>query len=617
MPEASGPGCGPLPGAVRFRVLGPLSADADGRVLPLGPHKQQLVLAMLLCRPNALVSVDLLTEAVWDDEPPRTARKNLQVYISALRKLLAEAGMGDRLVHRAGGYLLQLADADLDSLGFRALVRAGREATAGGDLDSAARLLRQARELWAGPPLPELGNSRPVQAEADRLVNRYLAVCEDWAETELELGHAGEVAEAVADLVEEHPLRERLRAAQMTALHHLGRRAEALAAYDGLRQQLSRELGLSPSPALESLYNSILTDRKICTVRPPGTVPARPDPSAHRGSSTLLPPDTADFTGRGIQIRELREAVTSSTGVAVVVGPPGAGKTALAVHVAHRLHDEFPDGQVLVRLRGDDGRPRSLASLTAELTSFAGMQEQMTDDPKRAAALWRAWLAANRALLVLDDAADENCVRLLAPGTGRGSVVVTARTQLAGLAPVVRVEVPPYAMAEALELLGRIIGLGRMRSDPAAAERIVAACGMLPLAVRAAGLKLAVLRHLPLSEYAARFSDPATALDELSVGDIAVRRHVADQWQHLDDSSRSALLRLGPLPPLFTLQEAASALGCAERVALRTIERLIEVGAVAPPAGEMTASDALYAVSYLTHLYVNEMAVRTAGAEQV
>ena len=99
---------------LRFSVLGPLSAEAGGRALALGPLKQRVVLAALLCHPNSPVSVELLTEAVWDDDPPRTARKNLQLYVSALRRTLAEAGAGRRLSLRPGGYVLQLAEAELD-----------------------------------------------------------------------------------------------------------------------------------------------------------------------------------------------------------------------------------------------------------------------------------------------------------------------------------------------------------------------------------------------------------------------------------------------------------------------------------------------------------------------
>ncbi|MFF8992232.1 BTAD domain-containing putative transcriptional regulator [Streptomyces sp. NPDC014983] len=592
----------PRPEALRFSVLGPLAAEARGRALSLGPLKQRLVLAMLLCRANALVSVDLLTEAVWDGEPPRTARKNLQVYVSALRKILAEAGAGDRLAHRPGGYVLRLGEGELDVLRFQALARAGREAAADGDAERAARLLRDARMLWAGVPLPELASSEPLRAEAERLAARHLTVCEDWAEAALEAGHAREVTETTGDLVEQYPLRERLRAAQMTALHRSGRRAEALAAYDELRQNLSRELGLAPSPVLESLYRSILADK----AGPPGA--AR---TVRRRPPVQLPPDLADFTGREETVAELLHVTEAGGAVGVVVGPAGAGKTALAVRAAHRLENQYPGGRIFVRLHGDDGMPRPLASVTAELLGHTDAPaEAAHGDSGRATALWRAWLAERTVLVVLDGADDEAAVRPLLPGTGRSAVVVTARTQLAGLAPAHRIQVPLLTTAEALDLLGRLIGAGRMSCDRPAAERIVTACGSLPLAVRAAGLKLAVLRHLPLAEYADRLSDTSAVLDELVVGDIDVRSHMADQWGQLDEAHRAALRRLATLPlsGTFTVEEAAAALGWGQTETRRGLELMIEAGAVVSPRSEVTAHATAYSLPHLLHLYAREAA---------
>jgi DNA-binding SARP family transcriptional activator len=683
----------PGPEDVRFGILGPLSVDVGGRTLAVGPLKRQLVLAMLLCRPNAFVSSGLLTETLWQDEPPPAARKNLQAYVSALRKLLAEAGAGDRIGYRLGSYRLRVTEAELDALRFRALARSGREAAGAGDFEAATGMFEEALELWAGPPLPELGCSPLLREEADRLAGRHVGVCEDWAESALELGQAGHVAETLGELVEQHPLRERLRAAQMTALYRSGRQTEALTAYEELRQHLSRELGLPPSPAIEALYHAILTQRHVGTRRVaspdaparPGAAPAgaahsepaptepalaesaltepahdnaayagrarteaapsgiahaeatRPAPThlgpAHPGPAraespravaahapasasapaqafALLPPDSADFTGRTGQTAELFDMLARGGTVAVVTGPTGVGKTALAVRVAHRLSAEYPDGRICVRLRRDDGSARSPMSVVAELARWAVLTDRMPDDLGGATALWRSWLADRTVLLVLDGAPDEASVRPLLPPTGASSAVVTARTQLAGVTPAHRVEVPPYSPAEALELLARIIGLGRVRSDLAAAERIVAACGLLPLAVRAAGLKLAVLRHLPLGEYAARLADPAQVLDELAAGDTDVRSHAVGEWRQLDASGRAALLRLGSLPPLFTLDEAASALAEEPAVALRRLERLIGTGAIVPPASEVTAHAALYALPQLTRLYVGELALQ-------
>ncbi|MFJ9900827.1 BTAD domain-containing putative transcriptional regulator [Streptomyces sp. NPDC091280] len=585
---------------LRLSVLGPLSAEAGGQALPLGPLKQRIVLTALLCHPNSPVSVELLTRAVWDDDPPRTARKNLQLYVSALRKTLSLAGAGDRISLRCGGYVLRADAQELDSLGFLELARAGRESFADGDVERAARLLREALTLWNGPPLPGLGHSEVLQAEADRLTLRYLGVCEDWAEAALAAGRPGEVAETVDGLVESHPLRERLRAAQMTALHRSGRRGEAMAAYDELRQHLARELGLSPSPALESLYRTVLADEE-----------AAPAPAARPSAPVELPVDTADFTGRGETLAQLLETIAGGDGVThVLVGPAGVGKTALAVRAAHRLEGGFPGGRILVSLRRRDGGAKSLESVTTELLAHTGLGVAPGTSPERAAALWRDWLAEHKALMVLDDAPHEAAVRPLLPGTGRSTVIVTARTQLAGLAPAHRVQVPPLSTAEALELLGRLIGTGRVLCDRAAAARVVAACGELPLAIRAAGLKLAVLQHLPLAEYAERLADPRALLDELTVGDLQVRSHVADAWAQLTDRHQDALCRLArlPLSGWFTAAEAATVLDGEQRGAQRELERMIEAGAVVLPDSEVTAHTAAYSLPYLTHLYAREAA---------
>lgn len=260
------------PGQVRFSVLGPLSVTGGGEdegPLPLGPLKQRMLLAMLLCRPNTLVSVDVLTDALWDGGPPRTARKNVQVYVWALRRLLDDSGgAGGRLVRGVGGYLLSVGEEELDFLRFRNLAAAGHEAADGGELAVAARLLNRALDLWSGPALPELRCSRPLSDEADHLDKQYLQVYEDWAEAELSLGNARAVVGTIADLTVLHPHRERLRAAHMNTLFQLGRQTAAFAVYDEYRQLLAGEFGLGPSPVLEALYRSMLTGGTDLVSRP-------------------------------------------------------------------------------------------------------------------------------------------------------------------------------------------------------------------------------------------------------------------------------------------------------------------------------------------------------------
>ncbi|MFE1476263.1 BTAD domain-containing putative transcriptional regulator [Streptomyces cyaneofuscatus] len=608
-------------GTVYFSLLGPLTAVRDGRPLPLGPRKQRLVLATLLARPNTPVPVDVLTDAVWPDDPPRTARKNLQVYVSAARALLGSDSRDgrNRVVHGCGGYRLTIDEGELDTLRFRSLARAGRAAGERGDLRTAARLLREALDLWEGPPLNDLRDSTGVAEEAERLEARCLTVYEDWAETEIELGRAAVAVDGLRDLVERHPLRERLRVAWMNSLHQSGRQAEALAVYDDYRQLLARELGLEPSPAMASLYRAMLGRGR--TARPA----AAGREAAH---GTALPAAPRDFTGRREELRELLALLGSpDERVVVVSGPTGSGKSALALRAAHLLGDGFPDGRFHVQVRREDGSACTPAEVLCELGRLCGVrvpggpvepavpvESTVPADAtvpavsQGAADAWQRWLSLHRALIVLDDVPDEAFVRGLLPRSGPSSVVLTARGQLAGLAPVHRIALGALADGEALELLAKLIGPGRLRTDPAAALRIVRACGALPLAVGVGGMRLAVLRHLPLAEYADRLGDPSAALDELVAGDISVRLRMASGWQDLSADDRRALGRLaGPAQEGgFTLDGAMEALGCGERAAIRTVESLIDAGAVTSPAGEVTAHAALYEVPRLLCLYARE-----------
>ncbi|MFG3406715.1 BTAD domain-containing putative transcriptional regulator [Streptomyces sp. NPDC048142] len=607
-------------GAVYFSLLGPLTARLDGRELPLGPRKQRLVLATLLARPNTPVPVGMLTDVVWPDDPPRTARKNLQVYVSAARTLLGPAGDGgrDRVAHGCGGYLLRIAEGELDTLRFGSLARAGRAAAGRGDLPGAARLLREALDLWEGPPLNDLRDSAGVAEEADRLEARCLSVYEDWAETTIELGRPAVAVDGLRDLVERHPLRERLRAAWMNSLHQSGRQAEALAVYDDYRQLMARELGLEPSPAMAALYRSMLGR---------GREARRAAAAREAAGPVALPACTGAFTGRRDELRGLLDVLGGGEErVVVVSGPAGSGKSALAVRAAQLLADRFPDGRVHVRVRREDGTARGRAEILAELGRLCGVAgaaapaeggqpEGGRGDAGAAtgalADAWQEWPARHRALVVLDDVPDEASVRGLLPRSGKCSVLVTSRGQLAGLAPVHRIALPVLADGEALELLGRLIGAGRLRADPGAALRIVRACGALPLAVEVSGMRLAVLRHLPLAEYAARLEDPSAALDELVAGDVSVRHRIASGWQDLADGDRRVLGRLAGIAEDggFTLDRATAALGCGERAAIRAVESLIDAGAVTSPAGEVTAHAALYEVPRLLGLYAREREV--------
>ncbi|MEE4495570.1 AfsR/SARP family transcriptional regulator [Streptomyces sp. BE230] len=588
---------------LRLSLLGPLRASRNGVPLPLGPLKQRLVLAVLLTRPNTPVSLEELTDAVWPDDPPRTARKNLQVYVSTLRRVLDPDDLG-RLHHGPGGYVLHLTADECDSLRFEELARHGDAEARAGAPSRAARFYRQALDLWRHDPFSDLAaRAEVLLAAVDRQHARRLAVYEAWAEAQLETGEPAPVADTVDEMVSRHPLRERLRAAQLTALHQVGRRTEALAAYDECRQQLSRELGLEPGAALQFAYRSLLEE-----AAPPRT---RGGPTGSR----LLPPDLADFTGRTWELAAVSEQLGREDGPPVVLtGPAGVGKTALAVHVAHRLAARYPDGVVAARLCAEDGSTRPWPSVLAELARSLGCTVRFPGDREEAATAWRSWLSGRRILLLLDDAPDATALGPLLPPSGPTAALVTSRSRLPCLESAYRTELPPLSPEEALDLLGGIIGRTRLTAEHAAAARIVTATGLLPFALRAGGNRLSVLRHMPLGQYADRLEHPLEALDELAAGGLGVRARLADAWARLTVPARHTLHALAALPdPSFSLSTAARALGLDGRNAQRALEDLIDAGVLAPPPGpEVTAHTAAveesvhYELPWLTLLFARE-----------
>jgi DNA-binding SARP family transcriptional activator len=582
-------------------ILGSLQAGRDGQPIALGPRKQQLVLAVLLCNANCLVPVDVLIEALWSDCPPRNARKNLQVYVCALRGLLGESRSRQRITHQMGGYLLQVAADELDWLMFEQQVRSSRQLWRH-EHAPLARDLGRALTLWRGPVLEGMRGNTVIDAAVQRFESRLVSAFEDWAEVEVASGGALGAIDEIANLAQQHPFRERLRMVQMTALGQIGRRAEALGVYDELRRGLAREYGLSPTGALTAFYQALL--------REGSATPARPadQPLRRAAAFCLLPRDPANFVGRDGCTAELAAELASRERLAVLTGPTGAGKTTLAVHVAHRLRDGFPDGCFFVRLRTDGGSLRPLPQVVSQLWS-AVLESGASGGPGDRDELWRRWQATHRVLIVLDDARTEQEVRPLLPEAGESAIIVTSRARLTGLGSACRITLPPLSMPDAMELLRRIIGSARVDRDPGSAERILAASGLSPLSVRVIGGRLAALGHVPLHEYLARVGCHAALLDELTAADITVRTRLREAVEDVPEPARRVIPLLGMLPaPLFTLAEAARALRLEDGVTMRVLELLLEMSILTTPADEVVAHAVVYEMPVLTYAYARELA---------
>jgi DNA-binding SARP family transcriptional activator len=270
---------------MRFRVLGPLEVEVDDGPVVLGGPKERLLLALLLVRPNQVVSVEALIRGLWGEEPPLTAAKTLQSHVKRLRRVLepgrARGAAGEVLVTRQPGYLLRVASGALDVAHFEELTAQARHVLAGGEADAAGSLLREALGLWRGQAFEEFLDSEFAVAEADRLAELRLAAVEDRVEADLRLGRHRELVAELEGLVREQPLRERLWAQLLLALYRSGRQADALLAYQRARSVLVEELGIDPGTELRRLHAAILAQDPGLDLPPTAAAaPSRPLPEA-------------------------------------------------------------------------------------------------------------------------------------------------------------------------------------------------------------------------------------------------------------------------------------------------------------------------------------------------
>jgi DNA-binding SARP family transcriptional activator len=565
------------------RGFGELSVLCADLPADLGGPKQRLLLAVLVCRANSVVRVDELIDALWPARPPQSARKNLQVYVSKLRKVFH-----DRLSRVNGGYRLRIGPADCDLLRFEHLARSGRQLARAGETDAASGLLDQALSEWRDSPLPEFGAVPCVVATADRLTELHLSTLEDWAELEIDEGRYWSVLDRLEDHVRPHALRERLAAAWMRALAAAGRANEALAHFDFVRRALSDELGVPPSPVLGRLHGRLLREE---TPAWPGTARGR------TGPGNQLPRDLADFVGRTGEVRRAVEHFGGGgRGVLVVSGPVGSGKSAFAVHVAHQLEDAFPDGRLLLEVKG-----RPSGEVLRDVLDMAGLEGG--NSATHALARWRSWVAGKRLLLVLDDVTSEDMVRALAPGAGASAVIVVGRNRLSGVESALRADLPALSGAESAELLGKIIGPSRLLADLGAAQRLLECCEGSPLAVRVVGARLNALRHVRLADFADRLQGSPLLLDEMSAGEIVLRERYESFYSTLSGQQRAAYDRVAALSSPFDHAQAVAALADLPGTAEAALESLFECALLTAPDAEVSAHSLAYAMSPFAHSF--------------
>ncbi|MGE5291786.1 MAG: AfsR/SARP family transcriptional regulator [Micromonosporaceae bacterium] len=628
---------------MRFRILGPLEIWSGQAWSGIGAPKWRALLAALLLNPGRAVSVDRLIAELWGDEPPAKATNVVAVYVLRLRRLIGDPD-GRVLVTRAPGYQIVLDPGDLDAALFTDLVAQGRQALNAGDADRASAVLTEALGLFRGQPLADVPSSELVAAETDRIEESRIAALEMRSEAEIECGRAAEVVGDLRRLTADHPLREELWALLLRALDGAGRQAEALDSYERARTVIADQLGVDPGPVLRQLHQQLLEGGALPARRKPAPavrpaaadhaaddagashaaanhtgangIHTKPDPAGPSSPSeqaaplmpapSQLPADIPDFTGRDRQVKHLCDLLCDvpddSSGavmVALVAGAGGLGKTTLAVHAAHRVRSRFPDGQLYVSLQGASDRPAASAEVLARFLRELGVDgAQIPASQDERAALYRTRLTGRRILVVLDDARDAAQVRPLLPGSASCGVIVTSRNRLPDLAGGRLIDLDVLDRDEARVLLARIVGAERLEGEPDATAQVLDACAGLPLAIRIAGARLATRSGWKIETLARRLADEHRRIDELRVGDLAVRAcfqvsfgslpavHAASPGARGVDPARAFRLLGLWQGPSIGLPAAAALLGDPADDVAEALEVLVDAHLLQSPAAE-------------------------------
>jgi tetratricopeptide (TPR) repeat protein len=424
----------------------------------------------------------------------------------------------------------------------------------------------------------------------------------EWrAEAGLALGRHAELVGELAGWCAAEPLRERFAVLRMLALYRNGRQADALAAFQQARRMLVDELGVEPGEELRRLHQQILA-------RDPAlAVPAEWDAAAAAGGLDAarvvprqLPAAVARFAGRSGELgvlAGLAEEVASGAGGTVVIsaigGMAGVGKTALAVLFTHRVAGLFPDGQLYVDLRGfgPSGDPVPPARVVREFLGALGVAPRAVPaDVDAQAGLYRSVLAGKRVLVVLDNARDAAQVRPLLPGSAGCLVVVTSRSQLAGLAAVEGARLLPLGLLteqEARELLAGRLGAGRVEAEAEAVTELIGLCARLPLALAITAARAAARPEHPLEALAAELRAAGGPLDALDAGEPTASVRAVFSWSYRQLSPAAArlfrLLGIHPGPDI-SAPAAASLAGVEPAQARHLLAELARAHLVAEHA---------------------------------
>ncbi|MGW5420014.1 AfsR/SARP family transcriptional regulator [Streptomyces sp. NPDC003943] len=623
---------------MRFGLLGPLTVHGAAGPLVIGSTKVRTVLGILLLRRGRVVSADELRTALWGTAPPATAASSLHNHVARLRRALGPDDAG-RLRSVPTGYVLDVAHGALDSDAHEDLLSTARAARLREDWEDVRRACVSALALWRGSPLadlPGLGHS-PLYGPGLQALDEARLVALEWrCEADLRLGRYEALAAELPTITEQYPLREGFHRHLMIALHRTDRQAEALAVFHRLRGTLADELGVDPGHAVQEALAEILrgADGHARPARRAAPTPrdAAPGPAETAGARrgpvpaggripAQLPPASRYFSGRRAELARLDALLDDArrpggSGPIVLSGPGGVGKTTLAVHWAHRVRADFPDGQLHLDLRGFGPEGFAVPAHSALRSLLEGLgvpRARMPASPEARTALFRTLTDGRRLLILLDNARDAAHVRPLLPGSATSLTLVTSRDQLLGLVavegahPVTLDVLPPD---EARELLTARVGHDRAAADPRAVDEAVALTARLPLALAVVGARAAVIPTLSLSRLVEHLRH-ACGLDAFAGNDAVsdVRAVLSWSYETLGPATARLFRLLAVHPgPSVTVALAASLAAVPRPRAHALLTELAQANLVTEDA------DGRYAFHDLLRAFATELGERTDSA---
>jgi DNA-binding SARP family transcriptional activator len=562
---------------VEFRILGPVEVWSNGAEVPLDGAKQRTTLAALLLDRERVLSDSELSALLWGDHPPTTLNAQIYTYISRLRKRL---GGSVEIIRRASGYMLSIKAGEFDYEQFESWAKLGRTALEAHQYAEASASLHAALACWRGPVLGNVTDFL-TYAHGFRLEETRLSTLDARIEADLQLGRHDALVPELTGLVAAYPLREGFRAQLMIALYRTNRRSDALATFHEARRVLAEQTGCDPGTHLAKVYAEVLSDSPALAWRPHHGDAGQVVVTRRRPS--MLPAAAPVLLGRAAELGRIRSLLTDDSGsqhgpgrFPVLTGMAGIGKTALAVHAARELAQDYPDGQLYADLGAESTSADPAVALHGFLRALGVAETAIPDSLHERSQRYWSELAGRRLLVVLDNVADEEQVYPLLPRGSDCRAIVTSRTRMAGLAGGTLVEVGLLTEAQCLETLAALVGADRVAEEPEAARQIVWLCGRHPLAVSIAGMRLAQRTYWRLDQMAARLAD-RHRLDELRIGSMDVRASILGSYARLDVRDQLAFRRLSLLNvPDFPVWTVAAVLDVSYQAGEAIVERLLD-----------------------------------------